>query len=162
MSRAVSGRWFEDLEPGLVIVHATTRTVTESDNVLFTCLTMNPQPLHLDAEFAAGTEFGQRLVNSLFTLGLVVGLSVPELTLGTTVANLGFESIRFPTPVFHGDTIRVETEVLAVRPSGSRPDAGVATFEHRGYNQRDDLVTQSVRAALMSRRPAADQTGLGG
>lgn len=155
MTRVVSGRWFEELDQGLVVAHATTRTVTEADNVLFTCLTMNPQPLHLDAEFAAGTEFGQRLVNSLFTLGLVVGLSVPELTLGTTVANLGFESISFPKPVFHGDTIRVESEVLAVRPSGSRPDAGIATFEHRGHNQRDELVARCVRAALILRRPAA-------
>ena len=148
------GRWFEELLPGMVIAHAATRTITEADNVLFTCLTMNPQPLHLDADFAGRTEFGQRLVNSLFTLGLVVGLSVHETTLGTTVANLGFETVEFPAPVFHGDTVRVETEVAAARESRSRPDAGIVTFEHRGYNQRGELVARCRRAALMRRRPS--------
>lgn len=147
------GMWFEELEEGQVIRHTTTRTVTESDNVMFTCLTMNPQPLHLDAEFASATEFGQRLVNSLFTLGLVVGLSVPELTLGTTVANLGFGEIRFPAPVFHGDTIHVETEVVSLRPSRSRPGQGVAEFEHRGANQHDEVVVVARRSALMQGRP---------
>jgi acyl dehydratase len=129
--------------------------VTETDNVLFSTLTMNPQPLHLDAEFSAGTEFGQRLVNSMFTVGLVVGIAVPELTLGTTVANLGFGKIDFPAPVFHGDTLRVETEVIEARASKSRPDAGIVTFEHRSYNQRDELVCRARRAALMHRRPAS-------
>ena len=146
--------WFEDLETGMVVRHAATRTVTEADNVLFAGLTMNPQPLHLDAEFAAGTEFGQRLVNSLFTLGLVVGLSVPELTLGTTVANLGFDLVEFPAPVFHGDTIRAESEVIGVRASRSRPDAGVLTVEHRGFKQSGELVVRARRAALMRRRRA--------
>ncbi|WP_163507252.1 MaoC family dehydratase [Fodinicola acaciae] len=148
------GLWFEECEVGRVVSHAITRTVTETDNVLFSTLTMNPQPLHLDAEFAAGTEFGQRLVNSMFTVGLVVGIAVPELTLGTTVANLGFGSIEFPAPVFHGDTLRVETEIVEARASTSRPTAGIVTFEHRSYNQRDELVCRARRAALMRRRPA--------
>lgn len=153
--RSTTGRWFEELEVGLVVSHATTRTVTETDNVLFTTMTMNPQPLHLDAEFAAGTSWGKPLVNSLFTLGLVVGLSVPELTLGTTVANLGFSEVGFPAPVFVGDTIHVESTVTGSRGSGSRPDAGIVTFEHRGLNQRGELVCKAVRAAMMHRRPDA-------
>jgi acyl dehydratase len=147
------GRWFEELPVGLVVRHALTRTITESDNVLFSSLTMNPQPLHVDAEFAARTEFGRPLVNSLFTLGLTVGITVTDLTLGTTVANLGFERVEFPHPVFHGDTIRVETEVTAARPSSSRPTQGVVTFEHRARNQRDELVVRAVRSALMHRAP---------
>jgi acyl dehydratase len=147
------GRWFEELHQGLVVDHRTTRTVTESDNVLFSCLTMNPQPLHLDAEFAAESEFGERLVNSLFTLGLLVGLTVPELTLGTTVANLGFERIEFPKPVLHGDTIRAQSEVIAARESASRPSAGIVTFEHRGRNQADEIVAVCQRTALMHRAP---------
>ena len=146
--------WFDDLKPGLVVEAATRRTVTETDNVLFTTMTMNPQPLHLDAEFAAGTEFGKPLVNSMFTVALVVGLAVPELTLGTTIANLGFSDIRFPKPVFAGDTIRVSTEVVDARPSSSRPDAGVVTFRHDAHNQRGELVCQATRAAFMHRRPA--------
>ncbi|WP_296370778.1 MULTISPECIES: MaoC family dehydratase [unclassified Pseudonocardia] len=146
--------WFDDLKPGLVVEAATRRTVTETDNVLFTTMTMNPQPLHLDAEFAAGTEFGKPLVNSMFTVALVVGLAVPELTLGTTIANLGFSDIRFPKPVFAGDTIRVSTEVVDARASSSRPDAGVVTFRHDAYNQRGELVCQATRAAFMHRRPA--------
>ncbi|MFS8482260.1 MAG: MaoC family dehydratase [Acidimicrobiia bacterium] len=148
------GRWFEDLTPGLVIDHAVTRTITEADNTLFSVLTMNPQPLHLDEAYAAGTEFGTRLVNSLFTLSLLIGLTVYETTHGTTVANLGFEEIAFPAPVRHGDTIRAQTEVVAARPSSSRPDQGIVTFEHRAYNQRDELVARCRRAALMRRRPA--------
>jgi acyl dehydratase len=146
--------WFEQLKPGLRVRHAVTRTVTETDNVLFTTMTMNPQPLHLDAEFAAGTEFGRPLVNSLFTLGLVVGLSVPELTLGTTVANLGFSAVEFPAPVFAGDTIHVISEVLEGRLSRSRAGTGIVTFEHRGLNQRDELVCRAVRAAMMRCQPA--------
>ena len=152
--RTVSGRWFEDLAVGTIIRHGITRTVTESDNVLFTVMTMNPQPLHLDHEFAAASEFGKPLVNSLLTLSLIVGLSVYELTLGTTIANLGFEEVGFPKPVFAGDTIHVESEVVAARASASRPQAGVVTFEHRGYNQRGELVARCRRQALMRRRPA--------
>jgi acyl dehydratase len=152
--RTHTGRWFEELPVGLVVHHALTRTVTETDNVLFTTMTMNPQPLHLDAEFAAGTEFGQRLVNSMFTVALLVGMTVPELTHGTTVANLGFEEIVFPSPVFHGDTIHAETEVVAARPSSSRPDAGIVTFEHRAFDQRGTVVCRCRRNALMRRVPA--------
>ena len=149
----MAGLWFEQLEPGLRVEHAITRTVTETDNVLFTTMTMNPQPLHLDAEFAARTEFGRPLVNSLFTLGLVVGLAVPELTLGTTVANLGFSRVDFPAPVFAGDTIHVVTDVLEARRSRSRPDTGIVTFEHHGLNQRDETVCVAVRAAMMLCQP---------
>lgn len=152
------GRWFEDLPVGLVVEHAIRRTVTETDNVLFTTMTMNPQPLHLDAEFAAGTEFGRPLVNSMFTVALVVGLAVPELTLGTTIANLGFSTVEFPRPVFAGDTIHVVTEVVDARRSSSRPGAGIVTFRHEGLNQRDEVVCRATRAALMRCRPeeAAD------
>jgi acyl dehydratase len=149
-----SGRWFEDLSVGTTVQHATRRTVTETDNVLFTTMTMNPAPLHLDAEYAAATEFGQVLVNSMFTAALVVGLSVPELTLGTIVAQLGMSDVRFPAPVFVGDTIRVETEVVESRESASRPAAGIVVFEHRARNQRGELVCRMRRTGLMHRRPA--------
>jgi acyl dehydratase len=152
--RRQSGMWFEDLSEGLVVEHAVTRTITEADNTLFSVMTMNPQPLHLDAEFAAGSEFGQRLVNSLFTLGLLVGVTVYELTLGTTVANLGFGRVEFPAPLFHGDTLHAGTTVLEARASRSRENAGIVKFEHRGYNQRDELVAICERSALMHRRPA--------
>ncbi len=151
--RPTMGRWFEELQPGQVIDHAVTRTVTESDNTLFSVLTMNAQPLHLDEAFAATTEFGTRLVNSLFTLSLLIGLSVFETTLGTTVANLGFEEIDFPAPVFPGDTIRAQSEVVSSRASASRPGQGIVVFEHRAFNQRDELVARCRRSALMSRRP---------
>lgn len=153
-TRPVMGRWFEDLPEGTVIDHAVTRTITEADNTLFSVLTMNAQPLHLDESFAEGTEFGTRLVNSLFTLSLLIGLSVYETTLGTTVANLGFEEIAFPTPVVPGDSIRAQTEVVSARPSSSRPTQGIVGFEHRAYNQRDELVARCRRSALMHRRPA--------
>lgn len=149
----MGGLWLEELTSGLVIKHEIRRTVTEMDNVLFSTLTMNPQPLHLDEEFAASTEFGTRLVNSLFTLGLLVGLSVPELTLGTTIANLGFESVEFMKPVIHGDTIHAESEVIEARPSRSRQDAGIVIFEHRAFNQRDELVARCRRTAMMRRKP---------
>ncbi|HEY8527565.1 MAG TPA: MaoC family dehydratase [Acidimicrobiales bacterium] len=152
--RPAMGRWFEDLTPGLVIDHAITRTITEADNTLFSVMTMNPQPLHLDESFAATTEFGTRLVNSLFTLSLLVGMTVYETTHGTTVANLGFEEIAFPAPVLHGDTIRAQTEVISARPSSSRPDQGIVVFEHRAYKQDDTLVARCRRAALMRRRPS--------
>src|ERR1700723_4731159 len=136
----MSGLYFEEFEIGQVFKHAITRTITETDNLIFCALTHNPQPLHLDAEFAAKSEFGQRIVNSIFTLGLMIGISVNDTTLGTTVANLGMTDTRFPKPVFHGDTLRAETKVLAMRASKSRPDAGIIEFEHTAYNQRGELV----------------------
>ena len=151
----MSGLWFEELTEGLVIHHAIRRTVTETDNVLFTTMTMNPAALHLDHDYIQReTEFPHPLVNSIFTLGLVVGISVHETTLGTTVANLGFEETTFPAPVFVGDTLRVESEVVGRRESSSRPNAGIITFEHRGHNQSDKLVCRSRRLALMLKRPA--------
>lgn len=148
------GRWFEELDVGLVVPHALTRTITEADNVIFTTMTMNPARLHLDADYAEReTEFGRPLVNSMLTLALLVGLSVLETTHGTTVANLGFQQVELPAPVFVGDTIHAETEVIAARESRSRPDAGIVTFEHRAFNQRDELVCRAVRDALMRRRP---------
>ncbi|MCP4037362.1 MAG: MaoC family dehydratase [bacterium] len=148
------GMWFEELEPGTVVHHAIRRTLTESDNVMFTSMTMNPAWLHLDFDYAQNnTEFGKPLVNSMLTVAVVIGISVHETTLGTTVANLGFKEITFPKPIFHGDTLRVETEVVAQRESKSRPSQGIVTFEHRGFNQRDELVCKAVRDALMHRRP---------
>ena len=131
------------------------RTITETDNVLFTTMTLNPARLHLDADYAAGTEFGRPLGNSMFTVALVVGLSVYELTLGTIVAQLGMTDVVFPAPVFAGDTIRVETEVVEARASKSRPDAGIVVFEHRAHNQRDELVCRCRRTGLMYRRPVS-------
>ena len=154
-ARPVTGLWFEDLTPGLIVHHAIRRTITEADNVAFTTMTMNPAPIHLDADYAASTEFGQPLVNSMLTLGLAVGISVHETTMGTTVANLGFQEVSFGAPVFAGDTIRVETEVLGARPSKSRPTQGVVTLEHRAYSVGvDALVCRAVRTALMHRRPS--------
>jgi acyl dehydratase len=149
----MAGLYFEEFTVGQVFKHQPGRTVTEADNVLFTTMTMNPQPLHLDAAFASQTEFGQRLVNSLLTLGIAVGLSVGDTTLGTTVANLGFDKIEFPKPVFHGDTLYIETEVMDKRESRSRPDAGVVFFEHRATNQREELVARIRRAGLMRKKP---------
>lgn len=149
------GLYFEDATPGTVIDHALTRTVTESDNVLFCAITHNPQPLHLDAEYAKGTEFGRRLVNSMFTVSLAVGVSVQDTTLGTLVANLGYGEMRFPKPVFHGDTLRVQTEVTGRRESRSRPNAGIVTFEHRVYNQEGDLVCSVTRTAMLQKRPVS-------
>ena len=153
------GRWFEDLPVGLVVPHALTRTVTETDNILFTTMTMNPARLHLDAEYAATTEFGRPLINSMFTVALVVGISVLETTHGTTIATLGFEEVVFPKPLFAGDTIHVESEVIAARESKSRPDQGIVTFEHRAYNQHDELVCRARRGALMHKRPQTSGTG---
>jgi acyl dehydratase len=149
----MAGKYFEELQIGETFEHQPARTVTETDNLLFTAMTMNPQPLHLDAEFASETEFGKRLVNSIFTLGLVVGLSVGETTLGTTVGNLGFEKVEFPKPVFIGDTIRAVTEVKAKRESRSRPEWGIVTFEHRGLNQRNEVVCRCTRAAMLLSHP---------
>jgi acyl dehydratase len=156
-SRPVSGRWFEELPVGFTVEHVLRRTVTETDNVLFTTMTMNPAPMHLDFDYASRSEFGQPLVNSMFTLALVVGLSVHELTLGTIVAQLGMTDVRFPAPVFHGDTIRVESEVVEARESKSRPEAGLVVFEHKAYNQRDELVCVCRRTGLMHRRPSGGE-----
>ena len=148
------GLYFEALTVGRVFVHATRRTVTEADNVFFSALTMNPAALHLDEEFCREhTEFGQRIVNSAFTLGLMVGISVSDTTLGTTVANLGWDEVRFPKPVFHGDTIHVESEVVEARESKSRRNSGIVVFAHRGYNQRNEIVATCKRSALMLRNP---------
>ena len=147
------GKYFEEFEIGTVYRHEITRTITEMDNILFTTLTMNVQPLHLDEEFSKTTMHGQRLVNSIFTLGLVVGVTIIDTTLGTTLGNLGFENVEFPRPVFHGDTIRAETEVLDKRESKSRPNTGIVWFEHRGYNQRGELVCRCKRTGMMLKRP---------
>ena len=149
------GVYFEELTVGRVFVHALRRTVTEADNVFFSALTMNPAALHLDEEYCREhTEFGQRIVNSAFTLGLVVGISVGDTTLGTTVANLGWDEVRFPKPVFHGDTIHVESEVVEARARRRPPNSGIVVFAHRGYNQRNEVVCTCNRSALMLRSPA--------
>ncbi len=147
------GLYYEEFELGRVYKHAFTRTITEMDNVLFTSLTMNVQPLHLDEEFAKTTIHGHRLVNSLFTLALVNAYQVPELTFGTTLGNLGYEEIKFPNPVFHGDTIRGETTILDKRLSKSRNDSGIVWFEHIGYNQRDEVVCTCRRTGLIMTTP---------
>jgi len=150
----MAGLWFEDFEIGRLHKHPITRTVTEMDNMMFSCLTMNPQPLHIDRHFSAETEWGQPLMNSLFTLGLMIGISVNDLTVGTTVANLGMSEVKFPAPLFQGDTLRVETEVRAKRESRSRPDAGIVDFLHRAYKQDGTLVAECTRQAFMRKRPA--------
>lgn len=150
----MAGLWFDELAVGQVFDHAIRRTVTETDNLLFSTLTHNPAQLHLDAEYMKGTEFGQVLVNSTFVLGLMVGVSVGDTTLGTAVANLGWDEVRFPQPVFVGDTLRVETEVLELRSSKSRPDQGIVTFAHRAYNQLGELVAHCRRTGLQRRRPS--------
>ncbi len=151
----MAGLWFEDFEVGRLHAHPITRTVTEADNVFFSCLTMNPQPLHIDRHFSAATEWGQPLVNSLFTLGLMIGISVNDLTLGTTVANLGMTEVRFPAPLFHGDTVNVTTEVKGKRESRSRPEVGIVEFVHRAFKQDGTLVAECERQAMMRKRPAA-------
>jgi acyl dehydratase len=150
----MAGLWFEELDVGRVYSHPITRTVTEADNVLFSCLTMNPQPLHIDRHFAAQTEWGQPLMNSLFTLGLMIGISVNDLTVGTIVANLGMTEVKFPAPLFQGDTIRVETVVATKRESRSRPDAGIVEFEHKAFKQDGTLVAQCRRQVFMRKKPA--------
>jgi acyl dehydratase len=150
----MAGVYFDELKVGQVFVHPIRRTITESDNVWFTAITHNPAYLHLDEEYCRQhTEFGTRIVNSAFTLGLMVGISVNETTHGTAVANLGWDEVRFPKPLFHGDTLRVETEVLQLRESKSRPTAGVVEFVHRGYNQKNELVAHCRRSALQLKRP---------
>ena len=150
----MTGLYYEQFEIGMEFNHSLTRTVTESDNLLFCALTHNPQPLHLDEEFSKGTEYGQRIVNSLFTLGLVIGVSVGDTTLGTTIGNLGMTDTRFANPVFHGDTIRSVTKVREKRISKSRPNAGLVIFEHYGFNQREEEVAFCVRTAFMMRTPS--------
>ncbi len=149
----MAGLYFEQFLVDQVFKHELTRTVTEMDNMLFSNMTMNPQPLHVDFDYASKAEFGKPLVNSLFTLGLVIGISVYETTLRTTIANLGMKDTQFPNPVFHGDTIRVETTVKSVRESKSRPNAGIVEFEQRAYNQREELVCVCLRSAFMRRQP---------
>ena len=151
----MAGLYFDELSVGQVFRHEIRRTITEADNVWFSAVTHNPSYLHLDEEYCrTETEFGTRIVNSCFTLSLMVGISVGETTLGTAVANLGWDEVRFPRPVFHGDTIRVETEVAELRESRSRPDAGIVTFIHRAFNQRSELVASCRRAGLQKKRPA--------
>jgi acyl dehydratase len=153
------GLYFDELQVGQVFQHAIRRTITEADNVWFSALTHNPAYLHLDEQYCKEhTEFGQRIVNSAFTLGLMVGITITETTLGTAVANLGWDEVRFPRPMFHGDTLRVETEVVELRESKSRPNAGVVTFIHRGYNQRNELVASCRRSGLQLKKPAAVTT----
>ena len=150
----MAGRYFDEWQVGETIAHPITRTVTEADNLLITALTHNPQPLHLDAEVAKDSEFGRILVNSCLTFSLTVGVSVAETTLGTLVANLGFDQVRLPSPVFIGDTLRFESEVAALRESKSRPDAGIVTWQHRAINQRGEIVCTMTRTALIAKKPA--------
>jgi acyl dehydratase len=152
--KAMAGLYLEDFEVGHVFRHPLRKTVTESDNMLFSVMTLNPQPLHIDFDFASKTEWGRPLVNSLFTLGLMIGISVNDITIGTTVANLGMTQTVFPHPLFHGDTVHVETTVISVRESKSKPDRGIVEFEHRAYNQNDALVAKCTRQAMMLKRPA--------
>lgn len=146
------GRFFDEWQVGDKVAHAVTRTVTETDNVLISTLTHNPQPMHLDREVAAQSEFGQPLVNSVFTFGLMIGVSVADTTLGTLVANLGYDKLTFPNPVFVGDTLRSESECIGMRESKSRPNAGIVTWAHRSYNQRGELVCQCTRTALLLKK----------
>lgn len=150
----MAGRYFDEWNIGDRLVHETRRTVTETDNLLFTALSHNPQPLHLDAEFAATTEFGRILVNGTFTFALTVGLTVGDTTLGTLVANLGYDKVTMPKPVFVGDTLHTETEVVDLRDSKSRPESGIVTFKHRTINQRDEVVCECLRSAMLMRKPA--------
>ena len=151
----MAGLYFEQFEAGQRFEHLVRRTVTETDNLLFSALTMNPAAIHLDAEYSKGTPFGERIVNSVFTLGLLVGLSVYDTTYGTTIGNLGWEEVRFPRPVLIGDTLHVVTTVLSKRESESRKDSGIVVFEHRGFNQRDEEVAPCRRGALMLKRPGS-------
>lgn len=150
----MAGKWFDELFVGQTFEHPIRRTVTETDNVLFTAMTHNPALLHLDEEYMKGTEFGQRVVNSAFTLGLMVGISVGDTTLGTAVANLGWDEVRFPKPLFHGDTVHVITEVLELRESKSRPDQGIVVFLHNAFNQHEDVVASCKRSGLQRKRPS--------
>jgi len=150
----MAGKWFEELEVGQVFRHEIRKTVLEYENMLFSSLTYNPAQIHIDHDYASKTEFGRPLMNSIFTLGLVIGLSVQDTTLGTTVANLGMHDTVFPRPVFSGDTIRTETTILELRESKSRPGQGIVKMEHVGYNQSDEVICRTTRSALMLKRPA--------
>ncbi|MBK8630899.1 MAG: MaoC family dehydratase [Sphingomonadales bacterium] len=150
----MAGLYFEEFVVGQEFSHEIRRTVTDMDNILFSSLTYNPAAIHIDHDYASRTEYGKPLMNSIFTLGLVIGLSVQDTTLGTTIANLGMTDTTFPKPVFAGDTIRAVTKVLELRDSKSRPTQGIVTFEHLGLNQRDEIVCRTVRGALMMRKPA--------
>ena len=149
----MAGRYFDEWQIGDTVQHALRRTVTETDNLLFSALTHNSQPLHLDAEAAKASEFGQILVNGTFTFSLMVGITVGDTTAGTLVANLGYDQLRMPKPVFLGDTLRAESEVVETRPSKSRPGQGIVTWQHRMFNQRDELVCECLRSALLHARP---------
>lgn len=150
----MAGRWFDEWKVGDHLVHEMRRTVTETDNLLMSALTHNPQPLHLDAEAAAASEFGRILVNGTFTFGLLIGLTVGDTTVGTLVANLGYDKVVMPKPVFIGDTVRAETDVAELKDSRSRPTAGIVTFRHRLLNQRNEVVCECLRTALLNRKPA--------
>jgi acyl dehydratase len=152
----MAGKYYDELEIGMKIQHKLGRTITEMDNVLFCSLTLNTQPLHINEDFASKTQFGQRIVNGIFTMGLVVGITVPELTEGTIIANLGYERVVHPKPVFHGDTIYVETEVLDMRQSKSNPDRGIVNLKHMARNQHGDVVCEIERAVLFLKRPVED------
>ncbi len=149
----MAGLYFEEFSVGQIFDHPIRRTITETDNVLISTLTHNPAPLHLDAEYMKGTEFGKPIINSCLTLALMVGISINDTTLGTTVANLGWDEVRFPKPLFPGDTIHIQTEVLELRESKSRPDNGIVTFAHRAFNQQNVLVGECKRTALMHKKP---------
>ncbi len=148
------GKYFNDLEKGMTIHHSLGRTITETDNVLFNALTMNTQPLHLNEDFSSKTQFGKRIVNGILTLGVVIGITVNELTAGTIVANLGYEKVEHPKPVFHGDTIYVETQVLEKRASRSKPDRGIVKLKHLGKNQDGDVICEVERTVLFLKRPS--------
>lgn len=152
----MAGKYFDELEVGMRIQHKLGRTITEMDNVLFCSLTLNTQPLHINEDFARKTQFGQRIVNGIFTMGLVVGITVPELTEGTIIANLGYDRVVHPKPVFHGDTIYVETEVLGMRQSKSNPDRGIVNLKHTARNQHEDIVCEIERAVLFLKRPTEE------
>ena len=152
----MSGKYFEEFEVGAVYSHQPARTITETDNLLFTALTHNPQPLHIDVEFAKQSQYGQVVVNSFFTLGLVVGLSVADTTLGTTIGNLGMQKTEFPNPVFIGDTLSVSTEIVDKRESKSKPDRGIVWFRHVAVNQRGDIVCDSLRKGMMLKSNAVN------
>ena len=149
----MAGLYFDEFSVGQTFEHPIRRTITETDNVLISTLTHNPAPLHLDAEYMKGTEFGKPIINSCLTLALMVGISINDTTLGTTVANLGWDEVRFPKPLYPGDTIHIQTEVLELRESKSRPDNGIVTFAHRAFNQHDVLVGVCKRTALMHKKP---------
>lgn len=153
-------KYYEELEKGSVWKHAVTRTVTDVDNLLFSTLTYNTQPLHLDEEYSAKTMYGTRIINSFFTLAFAGGVSVSDLTLGTTLGNLGFEEVRFPAPVRIGDTLRAETTVISKRESKSRPDTGIVVFEHVGFNQRNEVVVRARRVAMMLKRPVNEASAV--